>query len=191
MLPVCVQMHSDTHTYCWPYTCTPAAPPAFLPLLGTSFLLKPVMEARPAGCQGQDGGRVAADRVMESRKVTNKQTALPGHSLAERFLNVQGHVYFSTTIQSRPQVFSFRMAVLMEPWCCGSGLFRADVYKCLSSLTEAGRPSWGGSRLTFQPHPSNPRFLAAGSLTPHPSAHSSPPSFVWAVLCLGWPIPVF
>ena len=191
MLPIRVQMHSDIHTHCWPYICTLAAPLAFLPLPGTCFLLKPVTEARPAGCQGQDGGRVAADRVMESRKVTNKQTAPPGHSFAECFLNVQGLVYFSTTVQSRPHVFSFRMAVLMEPRCCGSGWLRADVYKCLSPLTEAGRPSWGGSRLTFQPCPSNPGFqLLAGFVIPHPLAHSSPSAFVWAVLCLGWPIPV-
>ena len=74
--------------------CTLAAPLAFLPLPRTCFLPKPVTEARPAGCQGQDVGRVAADRVMESRKVTNKQTAPPGHSFAECFLNVQGLVYF-------------------------------------------------------------------------------------------------
>ena len=50
---------------------------------------------------------MAPDRVMESREVTNKQTAPPEHSLAEHFLNVQGHVYFLMTVQSRPKVFPF------------------------------------------------------------------------------------
>lgn len=96
-------------------------------------------EPRPGRRQGQDGARVAADRVMESRKVIDKQTAPPGHSLAEHFLNVQGHVYLSTTVRGDPKSFPSRMAVSVEPLCCG-----ADVYKCFSSLREAGRPSLVG-----------------------------------------------
>lgn len=116
----------------------PLLPP--FPSLGQVFFWNQWPRPGLAGCPGQEGGRVAPDRVMESREVTNKQTArLNTDSRSISWMSRDLFIFWRLS-RADPRSFPSRVAVWTEPWCCGSGSLRADVYKCLSSLTGAGSP---------------------------------------------------
>lgn len=89
----------------------PAAPP------GTWLLLSRAGRGQAGPGVRSAGGQGGADRVMKSRKVTNKQTAPPGHGLSRRFLDVQGHVYFPECPEPILDGHGppFHSAVSMEP----------------------------------------------------------------------------